>query len=306
MTRILATEAGGGRAQMAVVYGMVTTTKSSHYTLPALQSFFQNTRLNDGDRFVLIDNNADYTLPAGFERVEMIRNPQPKSFAQNVNAIVRLAEPLGADVIFPNNDIIFGPGWLEPLLERDDAILIPLCNQFRLYSHGTFALEPMMDLEQYLGHEAEFTAMVQGHQRDFGPKKYIDALHISFFCFRIPRSIYAAIGLMDENFVTGGEDIDYRIRAHLAGFQVCMAAKSYLLHFMGKSTWRGAESSDEFRARTIAYYTQFVHKWGVDIAQVFLMVTNWREAVARTGVEAEINAGNYEGVIRRLLARRTE
>jgi len=289
---------------MAIVYGMVTTTKSSHYTVPALRSFFQNTVLREGDRFILIDNNGDFSLPGDLERVEIVRNSQPRSFAQNINAAIGIAEPIGADVIFPNNDIIFGPGWLGPLLERDDAILIPMCNQFRLYNYGGFALEPMMDLEQYLGHEAEFRAMVEAHQQDFGPKKYLDALHISFFCFRIPQRIYAAIGRFDEHFVGGGEDVDYRVRAHLAGFQVCMAAKSFLLHFMGKSTWRGAESNDEARARTIAYYTYFCQKWGLDVAQVFLMVTNWREAVVRTGVEADINAGNYEAVIRRLLARR--
>jgi len=58
-----------------IYYGMVNTTRSSAYTLPALQSFFRHTPLGAGDRFFLFDNDADFELPSGFDRVEVVRNP---------------------------------------------------------------------------------------------------------------------------------------------------------------------------------------------------------------------------------------
>lgn len=288
-----------------IYYGMVNTASSSAYTSPALRSFFRHTELGPSDRFFLIDNDGGYEVPAGFDRVEVIRNPQPQSFARNVNAIIRRAAEVGADVIFPNNDVIFGPGWLEPLMARDDAILIPLCNQFQLYSLDDFALQPTMDLADFEGREAQFDEMVRRHQTECVTHKYVGASHISFFCFRIPRRIYAALGLFDENFGRGGgEDVDYRIRAHLAGFDVCMAAESFLLHFMGKSTWRGGEAAEQTQTRNEAYLSYFRQKWGEDLARVFLFTGDWRTAIAQLGVQQMIDGGDYLGAIRQLLSRR--
>jgi hypothetical protein len=52
------------------------------------------------------------------------------------------------------------------------------------------------------------------------------------------------------------------MRCHLAHIQVGFAMKSFVLHFMGKSTWRGAETPDERLFREQAYFSAFVKKWG--------------------------------------------
>ena len=285
-------------------FGMVNTTSSSAYTLPALQSFFRHTKLGPQDRFFLIDNNNDLSLSERFERVEILRNPEPRGFAANVNQVIGRAREVGADVIFPNNDIIFTDGWLEPLLERDDAILLPVCNQFQVYGHGALQLEPTMDLSEYLGKEADLQAIVVARRLTID-SDYHNALHMSFFCFRIPARIYAEIGLFDENFGRGGaEDVDYRVRAHLAGFDVVMAAKSYLLHFMGKSTWRGGESAEQTKIRNEAYVGYFCRKWGVDLARIFLFSADWQTSAAELDIVSEIETGDYSGAICRLLSRR--
>ena len=288
-----------------IYYGMVNTSKSSKYTVTALRSFIKNTELAPDDRFFLIDNDNDFDLPPEFNWVHLIRHEKPQGFGQNVNLIIRLAMSEGADVVFPNNDVVFGPGWLEPLMARDDAILIPLCNQFQVYSCDGFALGQFMDVEDYLGHEEQFDAIVRIHQHNMVDGRYLDQLHISFFCFRIPHRVYATIGLFDENFGRGGgEDVDYRIRAHLAGFDVCMAPKSYLLHFMGKSTWRGGESQEESNLRNVSYYNYFCQKWGNDLAQLFLFISDWQGAMDRLGVKGLIDAGQFQSVIQLVLARR--
>jgi GT2 family glycosyltransferase len=287
-----------------IYFGMVNTSSSAAYTFPALKSFFRHTPMMAGDRFFLFDNNGDLSLPETFERVEIVRNPEPRGFAANVNQVIAKARDVGADVIFPNNDIIFTEGWLDPLMERDDAILLPLCNQFRLYDHGALRLEPTMDLADYLGKDADLDAIVAEHRRTT-QGGYAGALHMSFFCFRIPARIHAEIGLFDENFGRGGgEDVDYRLRAHLAGFSVAMAVKSYLLHFMGKSTWRGGESAAQIEARNQAYVGYFRQKWGADLANVFLFSSDWQRSVADLGIQDEIDRGDYSQAICRLLARR--
>ena len=287
-----------------IFYGMVNTSRSSAYTLPALQSFFRHTPLGPDDRFFLFDNDGDFDLPPGFDRVEVIRNPEPRGFAANVNQVIVRARETGADVIFPNNDVIFTKGWLEPLIQRDDAILLPLCNQFRLYGHGSLQLAPAMDLDEYLGKDEDLDRIVEQHGREIDVD-FANTLHMSFFCFRIPNRIHSEIGLFDEKFGRGGgEDVDYRIRAHLAGYEVMMAAKSYLLHFMGKSTWRGGEDAEQIKRRNATYVDYFTQKWGADLARVFLFSADWQNSVVTLGIQSEIESGDYAKAIRRLLARR--
>jgi hypothetical protein len=286
-------------------FGMVTTAKSASYTDPALDSFFRFTELGEGDRFFLIDNDGGYTPPPG-RRLDYVANPSPRSFAANVNQAIAHAEAADADLVFLNNDVIFSPGWLAPLTSRDDAILIPLCNQNVVYQHRGLALKSAMDLEEYRGREDDYLAIVTRHGADAAMRGVRHALMIPFFCFRLPRRVMVVLGPFDESFgIGGGEDIDYRIRAHIAGFQVLLAAESYVLHFGGKSTWRGGEPDADIKARNAQYRRRLVEKWGMDIALLFLTHPAGRQRVAELGLEELLKAGDYPQLTTSLLARRS-
>jgi GT2 family glycosyltransferase len=126
-----------------------------------------------------------------------------------------------------------------------------------------------------------------------------------FYCFRLPRRVYATIGRFDEGFGRGGgEDVDYRVRAYLAGFETYLALESYILHFQGKSTWQGGETTPEQRARELEYRTHFRRKWGDELAAIFLGMGQAREVAERRGFAKEIDAGNFKRVIEIALARR--
>jgi GT2 family glycosyltransferase len=286
-------------------FGMVTTSKSGAYTLAALDSFFRWTELAGGDRFFLIDNDGDFELPAAFSRVEMVRRDEPQSFAANVNFVIKQAASRQADVVFLNNDIIFAPGWLPPLFASSRAILIPMCNQHITYQSGALALQPAMTLDQYVGREDDFLAIVAMHRNEARMRGFARPLHAGFYCFRLPHLIHSTIGLMDEGFIpTGGEDTDYRIRAHMAGFDVAIALDSYVLHFEGKSTWRSGEEEARTRAREEHCFKYFRAKWGDDLASIFIVHENWEEHAAKLGMTELLKSGDYVRVIGRCLARR--
>jgi hypothetical protein len=49
--------------------------------------------------------------------------------SSNVNFAIEQAARSNADVVFLNNDIVFAPGWLAPLMNGNTAILVPMSNQ---------------------------------------------------------------------------------------------------------------------------------------------------------------------------------
>src|SRR5262249_28060797 len=120
-----------------------------------------------------------------------------------------------------------------------------------------------------------------------------------FFCVRIPHTVYSVVGDLDERFGPGGgEDKDYCIRALLAGFPVQHALMSYVLHFQGKSTWSGPETSAETAERNSGYIRAFCARWGEALTRLFVLQDE--KVVAEAGLEAMTKAGRHSDVVRQL------
>ena len=91
-----------------------------------------------------------------------------------------------------------------------------------------------------------------------------------FFAFKVPYEILKDVGHFDISFSAGGgEDVDYRIRCAIKGYEVNFLTDSYLLHFHGKSTW-DIESKEEIVQRNEEYKNVFRKKWGNDLTKIFI------------------------------------
>src|SRR6516164_5884398 len=145
------------------IFGMITSGPAEAYTREALHTFFQHTSLRDRDQFFLIDNDQSFAAPPN-PRVRVLRNPAHLGFAANVNQVMRLAREHKADLFFLNNDLIFTPHWLPPLLVRDPVVLSPLSNFQLPYPYANFDCKPVLDLADYQGHEKDLDQIVYQHQ----------------------------------------------------------------------------------------------------------------------------------------------
>jgi GT2 family glycosyltransferase len=287
-------------------FGMVNIKKSSLYTYYAVESFFARTNFDPslGDRFYLIDNdNSLLRLPENSKgKCIIIKNEEPKSFAKNVNSVLTIALEDDANLVFLNNDIIFTHDWFFPLLKSDAAITLPCCNQYEVYKNSKFALNVAMDLKDFMGHEKSFEEFIGLRSKERLGPKYIYPLFLPFYCFRLPHAIASKVGLFDEGFGKGGaEDIDYRIRANLHGFEVAIALDSYVLHFMGKSTWRGAETPEQTEERNDIYKREFIKKWGEELANIFLYPSNAEAEIKKHSLERELADQKYKAIIEKCL-----
>lgn len=279
------------------IYGMITTSASERYTQAALSSFFSSNSLESSDRFYLIDNDGNFDGTEANLPYQLVKNPSPRSFAENVNRVIYEALQSKTSLYFLNNDVIFPRDWKSPLPAAPPGITAPLCNQQLQYDSRAFNVKHTMTIEEFEGHEGDFERIAAAHRaRATGVQR---VLSLPFFCVYFPYEILEMLGYLDVSFGKGGaEDNDYCLRAALAGIPVQFACASYVLHFSGKSTWAGAEMEDETRARVSQYRKAFEEKWGkalcslvIDFDNKVLGQNRMLEAAARRGdLKALVNA----------------
>ena len=82
--------------------------------------------------------------------------------------------------------------------------------------------------EEIIREGEEYCARSRG---DYFPSERLD-----FFCVAIKRSLYEQLDGMDERFGAGYyEDVDFSIRANLAGFRMIFTEECFVYHQSGKS-----------------------------------------------------------------------
>lgn len=263
----LITNMQGNQIAAPVYYCMVATDNSKKYTDLAIKSFFKYTNFKNQDRFFLIDNDNKYQLTQHVNKITKISNNIPKTFAENMNLVMKLAFLDKADFMGMNNDLVFTENWNQNF-GKSKVISVPLCNQKLTGEYETLKIKSAMDLEDYQGKENELNEFAKGID---SKKLNIDSTIVGFHCFHIPHEIISKVGFLDENFENGGEDVDYRVRASQLGYNVEINTSSYLLHFYGKSIWRSGESKEKTLKREKNYRHYFEKKWGLDVANQLLV-----------------------------------
>jgi GT2 family glycosyltransferase len=285
--------------EMTVVFGMVSTRHSLEFTRLAVDSFLRTTSLENGSQFLLLDNDqsAGEMPPA----VTVLRNNSPRSFAANMNVVLRRAVRERADAVLLNNDLVFTTDWYPPVAAIPGAIVSPVSNAEAHYTHGLLDCLPTMELAQYRGNEEALEGVAaynRAHPQQFGA---IPA--VPFFCVRIPLEVIETVGFLDEGYIMGAEDKDYCVRALQAGVHIRIAATSFVLHFQGRSTWRGPETPQETYLRNERYAQHFVEKWGPTLTRLFIL-QDARVLEATPELRAAWEEGRFGFVIRELVRRR--
>jgi GT2 family glycosyltransferase len=283
------------------VFCFVSSAKTEEFSALALESFFNKTKLEKGDIFVFVNNDGTNSFRKEFPIDVYINNKTPKSWATNFNKGLRIAKKLKKHFVVITNDIIFTDNWFEPLKQRDDAILIPSCNINFLYTTKEFSTSPCMQLEEYIGKEKYLEGIVQYHQSRFKFDDLKERIFMQLYLGRIPYQIHDEIGYFDYTFSNcGGEDMDYRIRCAIKGYKTMIANHSLTLHFHGKSSWDGSETTEQEKIRREQYLERGVRKWGEDLTEIFIKGTNAKEWAYKIGLQKEFDNSESFNIIRKL------
>ena len=283
---------------------MVTVKNTNYYTDYALKSFFKNTPINDDDDFFLIDNDGCETSKfSTYGKIKIIKNNHPLNFAENVNQIIDIAIKNKKDLIFLTNDLVFTEDWIKPVLLNSSDISIPSNNQIFQYQSdcGNLKLKVTMDSKDFNENYDLLNDIVKKHKKKFKPNQKFQTLLMPFSCFKIPYNILNQVGYLDASYGTGGgEDIDYRIRCTIKGYDVNFLLDSYLLHFHGRSTW-GIETRKQMEERNKKYTEVFLKKWGQDMTQILILRNNFSNILSNRGLEDLFKKGKFSELIKSLV-----
>jgi hypothetical protein len=80
-----------------------------------------------------------------------------------------------------------------------------------------------------------------------------------------------------------------------------IANHSLTLHFHGKSSWDGNETTVEEEQRRAKYIDKSMKKWGLDLTEIFIKGTNAREHCIQLGLEQQLKNGESFNIIRLLV-----
>jgi len=177
------------------------------------------------------DETREWLFSFDDPRIKYILNERNLGYAKTNNLAAKLAK--GRYLGLLNNDLLFEPGWLEPMLAVIDD---PRLNagivgnlQYRVedkaLDHAGVVLMPCGKFD----HIRE--APVLGSQ----PTPVYVATGA---CMLVLRSDFEEIGGFDETFLNGCEDIDLCLNIRHLGKQIYVASNSHILHHVSLSRSR--------------------------------------------------------------------
>jgi GT2 family glycosyltransferase len=204
---------------------------------------------------VLVDE-----LEAAMSRLDsrLIRRPDNAGFSSTVNVGLREALDSGRDAILVNADMeFFEEGWAERMAAQpraDGEGPAAIVGALLLYPNG---------LIQHAGIFFSLLHRTFGHRYQYAPGDLPEAQHacvcpVTGALQYIRHSTMVEIGLYDEDFRLGFEDVDYCFRALTAGHDVVYQPTVRALHY--ESLFRGQRSEKIERWQEESWMT-FMRKW---------------------------------------------
>ncbi len=184
---------------------------------------------------IVVDNGSTDGSPeklqAWYSDVRLIRNPFNYGFARANN--VGMKEAKGKYVVLLNSDTVVTCAWLDRLVEcveKDQRIGLAtpklLRPDGRLDSTGHIFMFKEADARNR-GEEEPDNGQYDG---------LTDLVSCDFACVLIKRKVWEEIGFLDQKFFFFHEDMDFCIRAGIAGWRIVYCPSSIVYHVRGGST----------------------------------------------------------------------
>lgn len=243
--------------------GVVTVTYNSESVLP---DFFASIDSQDYSNYILyiVDNaSSDTTVACCREyeeksrRVEVIAQGENGGIAQGNNRGIAAALAAGCEyVLLLNNDTVFRADFLASILaearEAEAHLLVP-----KIYYHSP------SDKLWYAGGALRRWAGygVVHQQSDNEQVGWYQVSYAPTCAMLIKRSVFDAIGLMDERYFVYCDDTDFCIRACRAAFPIAYTPNVRMWHKVSSLSGEGAFSIRMNTRNRVLMVKKFENRW---------------------------------------------
>jgi len=216
---------------------------------PFLLHAVESVRKFTADYELIVVDNASIDGSVGhlsdFHDVSIVRLSRNQGFSKANNVGIRMAR--GRYVVLLNSDTRVEQRWLEKLIEAAEAVA-----EVGIVSPKLLRLDGRLDSTGHVFHFKDCSVEDRGTgEIDSGQYDQVNKLiSCSFACVLIKRKLFEMTGLLDEKMFFYFEDVDFCIRARLAGWQVSFCPLSVVYHARGGSTrsYRGSRLANRSRA----------------------------------------------------------
>lgn len=230
-------------------------------TEQCLKSIYEITDASINYEVLIVDNaseddtqNLCEQYAGKHKNFNYIRNDENLGFAKACNQGIE--EKKGQHALLLNNDIVVTDGWLREML-------LTLGSEEKAGIVGSCLLYPESEYVQHCG-------VILGNGGNNNPSPYHPYMFcklsetpiatevremkaVTGACFLINNELIDEIGVLDEDYINGYEDIDYCLTAITNGWKVYYCGKSVLYHF---------ESMSQFRHKyDVQNWQRFIRKW---------------------------------------------
>lgn len=220
-------------------------------TRECLRSLEATVELSRHEVILINDASTDGTtqfLSALSTPYRVLHNQQRCSYAISMNRGVALAS--GEMLCLLNNDLLFRPGWLAPMLRafekfKDAGIVgnVQLSPRTGRYDHFGVVFGPKVSPVHF------------GTDLTFRPfRGYTRWQAVTAACCLVRKSEFLAAGGFDEKFINGFEDVDLCLKLGQKGLRHYVANASIIEHHVSASEGRGQHEMENIR--------RFQERWG--------------------------------------------
>lgn len=190
------------------------------------------------------DGTAAWLKSLRNPRIKVLVSETNQGYAANNNAGVRLAR--GEILGLLNNDLLFEPGWLEPMLA---VLLSPELKaglvgnvQYRVADGAVDHAGVRMNRDGELEHIRTLPATGTA---------YTSAFAVTGACVLLRKADFEVVGGFDTAYRNGAEDIDLCFKLRRLGHEIVVANQSRIRHHVSLS--RGTASLNDIRNSRVLY-----------------------------------------------------
>lgn len=232
------------------------------------QSFKENT-LYPNYEIIVVDNasndrSINFLNSIKGITLRIIENKQNETFSKANNEAVQLAN--GELLVFLNNDVIPLHGWLNQLVKT----------YFKFSDVGLVGSKLVYPRRYRRSHSLKIQHNGIGFRIEEGfirpinldnLKGFFDVEHgidinypaVTAACVLLSKKKFLKVGMFDENYNYGYEDVDLGLKLFKAGFKNYVAGKSILFH--NEFGTQERQESQAVRARRVKNKNYFREKW---------------------------------------------